>query len=108
MREKGIRNQRAYLTADHLDVYVATSMRQRHEYLEVAEFAKQVSANDQIRSLKLRWFDPTQAYCSDRIDKGVAEALMLNERSAPFTWRRNSILSAKIPNSHQPWHRESL
>jgi len=30
-----------------------------------------------LSDLKLRWFDPTQAYCNDRIDKGLAEGLML-------------------------------
>ncbi len=77
VREKGIRNQQAYLVSDHLDVYIATSMRRRHEYAEVAEFARQVFSHEPIGCLNLRWFDPTQAYCLDRIDKGLAEALML-------------------------------
>ena len=77
VREKGIRNHFAYLISDHLDVYVATSMRRRHEYVEVAEFTNAVFNHERIQHLKLRWFDPTQAYCSDRIDKGLAEALML-------------------------------
>ncbi|MBZ5584141.1 MAG: hypothetical protein LAQ30_18400 [Acidobacteriia bacterium] len=77
VREKGIRNQHAYLVSDHLDVYVATSMRQRHEYAEVADFARAVFTHDRIRTLNLRYFDPTQAFCYDRIDKGLAEALML-------------------------------
>jgi hypothetical protein len=77
VREQGIRNHRAYLISDHIDVYVATSMRRRHEYLEIAAFAADVFGREAICGLKLRWFDPTQAYCSDRIDKGLAEALML-------------------------------
>jgi hypothetical protein len=77
VRQKGIRNQNAYLVSDHLDVYIATSMRRRHEYLEVADFGHQVFASEKLQPLKLRWFDPTQAYCADRIDKGLAEALML-------------------------------
>jgi hypothetical protein len=52
-------------------------MRLRHEYAEVAEFANKVFVQDELRDLNLRWFDPTQAYCTDRIDKGLAEALML-------------------------------
>ena len=52
-------------------------MRRRHEYLEVAAFTAEVFSQERICGLKLRWFDPTQAYCSDRIDKGLAEALML-------------------------------
>jgi len=42
VRQKGIRNHTAYLMSDHIDVYVATSMRRRHEYLEVAELTTAV------------------------------------------------------------------
>ncbi|MFL6196522.1 MAG: hypothetical protein ACJ75H_20240 [Thermoanaerobaculia bacterium] len=75
--EVGIRNHEAYLASDHLDVYVATSMRERHEYLMVHEVAEQIFRHERLKPLKLRWFDPTQAYCHDRIDKGLSEALML-------------------------------
>ena len=75
--ERGRRNHEAYLTSDHLDVYVATSMRERHEYLLVGEFARAIFESDPLRRMGIRWFDPTQAYCLDRIDKGLAEALML-------------------------------
>src|SRR5690606_33430392 len=74
---QGIRNQSAYLVSDHLDVYVATSMREQHEYLLVSQFCRQLFSHEMLAPLKLRWFDPTQAYCRDRIDKGLAEALML-------------------------------
>lgn len=75
--EKGIHNHNAYLASDHLDVYVATSMRERHEYLQINQLGREIFEHPTIRELKLRWFDPTQAYCEDRIDKGLSEALML-------------------------------
>lgn len=75
--EIGKQNHVAYLASDHLDVYVATSMRQRHEFLAVNRLAAEIFGHEELSGLKLRWFDPTQAYCSDRIDKGLAEALML-------------------------------
>ena len=75
--EKGRRNQQAYLASDYMDVYVATSMRERHEYQAVNRVIREVFKDPQLKDLKLRWFDPTQAYCEDRIDKGLAEALML-------------------------------
>ena len=75
--EQGKRNHSAYLVSDHLDVYVATSMRERHEYVAVNELCQSIFSHPTLNSLKLRWFDPTQAYCADRIDKGLAEALML-------------------------------
>jgi hypothetical protein len=73
----GMRNHEAYLASDHLDVYVATSMRERHEYLLVSDLTTQIFSQEKLVRLKLRWFDPTQAYCADRVDKGLAEALML-------------------------------
>ena len=72
-----IRNQAAYLASDHLDVYVATSMRARHEFISIGRTVRQIFEDPSVKALKLRWFDPTQAYCSNRIDKGLAEALML-------------------------------
>jgi hypothetical protein len=75
--DTGKQNHHAYLASDHLDVYVATSMRERHEYLQISELTAEIFRDVSVRDLKLRWFDPTQAYCDHRIDKGLAEALML-------------------------------
>ena len=74
---KAKRNQHAYLSSDHLDVYVATSMRERHEFVAINRLASQIFAHELLQPLKIRWFDPTQAYCTQRIDKGLSEALML-------------------------------
>lgn len=75
--ERAKKNHRAYLASDHLDVYVATSMRDRHEFLSVSHLTTEIFNHDLLRPLKLRWFDPTQACCENRIDKGLSEALML-------------------------------
>lgn len=74
---QGAANHIAYLVSDHLDVYVATSMRERHEYMAVSRLTQQIFESPELKKLKLRWFDPTQAHCVDRIDKGLSEALML-------------------------------
>ncbi len=73
----GKKNNKAYLFSDHLDVYVATSMRLPHEYVCISNFTNELFTKEILKQLNLRWFDPTQAYCSNRIDKGLAEALML-------------------------------
>lgn len=75
--EAGRWNHNVYLTFDHLDVYVATSMREKHEFVFVSEFMSRIETEPHIKDLKLRIFDPTAAYCPDRLDKGLAEALML-------------------------------
>lgn len=74
-------NQNAYLASDHLDVYVATSMREKHEFSAINRLTSEIFGDPAVRDLKLRWFDPTQAYCQDRIDKGLSEALMLRRAS---------------------------
>ncbi len=79
--ETAKRNQEAYLASDHLDVYVATSMRERHEFKAINRITTQIFQHHALSELKLRWFDPTQAYCQNRIDKGLAEALMLRRAS---------------------------
>jgi hypothetical protein len=73
----GESNQIVYLSSDHLDVYVATSMRLPHEFLFVNKVINEIFSDKKIKKLKLRCFDPTQAYCNNRIDKGLSEALML-------------------------------
>ncbi|PKP47457.1 MAG: hypothetical protein CVT94_11340 [Bacteroidetes bacterium HGW-Bacteroidetes-11] len=75
--EQGKNNQLTYLTSDHLDVYVATSMRLEHEYLLISNLVTHIFHSEILKPLKIRWFDPTQAYCESRIDKGLSEALML-------------------------------
>ena len=75
--EIALKNQNAYLASDHLDVYVATSMRARHEFISIGRTVRQIFDDPAVKPLKLRWFDPTIAYCRNRIDKGLAEALML-------------------------------
>ena len=74
---QGLRNTDVYLTWDYMDVYVATSMRKRWEFEETAEFVSELFAREDVRKLKLRYFDPTQSQCAYRIDKGLVEALML-------------------------------
>jgi hypothetical protein len=77
VRRIGRENHDAFLTYDHMDVYIATSMREPHEFFMVSGFVKELFRHDEIKPLKLRWFDPTLAYCEDRIDKGLVEGLMV-------------------------------
>jgi len=83
-------NHEVYLCSDHMDVYVATSMREKHEYAMVHEWTKEIFASTQLKALNVRWFDPTQAYCADRIDKGLAEALMLKRAQCTLYFAQES------------------
>jgi transcriptional regulator with XRE-family HTH domain len=66
-----------YLAADYLDVYVATSMRSDADFVSVNDFTNQLFGHDEVRPLKLRYFNPTQSWIDDRVAKGLVEALML-------------------------------
>lgn len=71
------RNFAHYVSADYMDVYVATSMRTDADFVSVNEFVRSLFSDDVIRNLKLRYFNPTQSWIDDRIAKGLVEALML-------------------------------
>lgn len=74
---KGEFNYRSYLASDHLDVYVATSMRLGHEFISVNRLINKIFKSPKLKKLRLRWFDPTQSCCKNRYDKGLLECLML-------------------------------
>lgn len=68
---------------ESIDVYIATSMRDDKEYIEMAEFVKDTFDHNVLKPLNIRYFDPTLCYCDSRIDKGIIECLLL--RSAKVT-----------------------
>jgi len=76
-KEVGKGNLRKYLTFDHMDVYVATSMRKYRDYISVGAFIHKVFGYPGIKALKIRHFDPTQVYSPDPFCKGLVESLML-------------------------------
>jgi hypothetical protein len=77
-RRAGIKNQEQYInSAAEMDVYVATSMRDDRDYMEMKAFIDQVFGRKDISRLNLRYFDPTQAYCPNKYDKGLVECLMI-------------------------------
>jgi len=94
--KRALTNHKAYLASDHLDVYVATSMRASHEFVAINRLARKIFEHDAVRTLKLRWFDPTQAYCPNRIDKGLAEALMLRRATCTIYLAKRAIRWARI------------
>jgi hypothetical protein len=73
----GLQNTDRYLTLPHLDVYVATSMREKEDFVNQHNFIDLVFKNPQVEPLKLRYFDPMLSYVENRITKGLIEMLML-------------------------------
>ena len=68
---RAAKNQDTYLTWDHMDVYFATSMRKAWEYMDLYDFIERLVSADEFKDLDLRYFDPTQAYTDNRINKGL-------------------------------------
>lgn len=77
VQDTALLNTDVYLTWDYIDIYVATSMRNRWEYEEVFDFTSQLFASPVLTPLNLRHFDPTQSKCRNARDKGLLEGLML-------------------------------
>lgn len=77
VRRIGMENLHVYLCSDELDVYVATSMRDIEDFYFVGTATKRLFEKPELADLKLRYFDPTQSFCENRIEKGLAESLML-------------------------------
>lgn len=76
-QKRAYHNLSNYLSADHLDVYVATSMRNYADFVSVNQFVESLFSHADLRQLKLRYFNPTQSWIEDRVAKGLVEALML-------------------------------
>ncbi len=77
VQQQATRNQDIYLTWDHMDIYFATSMRKRWEYEDLYDFVNGLMNQAELADLNLRYFDPTQAFTKNRVNKGLVEALML-------------------------------
>jgi hypothetical protein len=52
-------------------------MRKPFDYWNVHSFISKIFGSPLLKELNLRWFDPTQAFCRNRVDKGLVEGLML-------------------------------
>ena len=71
-------NTRFYLSmVGDLDVYVATSMRSRKDFREMATACEQIFSDPRLSQLQLRYFDPTMSAAAGHEDKGLIECLMV-------------------------------
>ena len=77
-REAALKNTRFYLSlVGDLDVYVATSMRTRQDFREMADTCDKVFKDVRLKKLDLRYFDPTLSAAEGHEDKGLIECLMV-------------------------------
>lgn len=77
-RTAALRNTELYLSmANDLDVYVATSMRTRQQFRNMAQTCEAIFSHTAVRHLHLRYFDPTMSAAQGHEDKGIIECLMV-------------------------------
>ena len=77
-RRTALANTDHYLSmVSDLDVYVATSMRNREDFREMSRFCDDVFSDDSLADLGIRYFDPTLSAALGHEDKGLIECLMV-------------------------------
>ncbi len=77
-RQAASENTRLYLSlTNEMDVYVATSMRTKQQFLEIAKTCRDIFQRDALKKFCLRYFDPTNSIASCNEDKGLIECLMV-------------------------------
>lgn len=77
-RASALMNTRYYLSmVGDLDVYVATSMRTRQDFRNMATACESIFADKRLDKLQLRYFDPTLSAAAGHEDKGLIECLMV-------------------------------
>lgn len=77
-REAALQNTKHYLSlVNDLDVYVATSMRTRSDFRQMADKCESIFGDVKVEDLHLRYFDPTMSAAEGHQDKGLIECLMV-------------------------------
>jgi len=77
-RKDALDNTRYYLSmVTDLDIYVATSMRGRQDFRNMANTCERIFSDPRLRDLNLRYFDPTLSAAGGHEDKGLIECLMV-------------------------------
>ncbi|MGO9685193.1 MAG: hypothetical protein ACLPTZ_21925 [Beijerinckiaceae bacterium] len=77
-RAKALDNTNQYLSiCNDLDVYVATSMRGRQDFRDMAATCDRIFGSPRLKQYNLRYFDPTLSAAEHHEDKGIIECLMV-------------------------------
>lgn len=78
-RPLALKNTDSYLSlVNDLDVYVATSMRTKQDFLNMERTCRQIfRENNILRDSHIRFFDPTLSSAKGHEDKGLIECLMV-------------------------------
>ena len=101
-RKIALKNTRTYLSmVSDLDVYVATSMRERNDFLNMAEFCERIFSSPLLSNFDLRYFDPTLSAAEHHEDKGLVECLMV--RRAKVLVLQAGARDSLVKTQRQQW-----
>lgn len=90
-RDIALKNTELYLSmVSELDVYVATSMREREHFRKMADVCTSIFGDERLKQLSLRFFDPTLSAAKGHEDKGLIECLMVKCARALVYWAGKS------------------
>lgn len=102
-RSAALRNTELYLSmANDLDVYVATSMRTRQQFRNMAQTCEAVFSHPSVKHLHLRYFDPTMSAAQGHEDKGIIECLMVKCAKVLIYTPATAIAMARMPRPRWP------
>jgi len=94
-RRDALENTRVYLSiCNDLDVYVATSMRSRQDFREMASTCDRIFRHSPaLNKYNVRYFDPTLSAAGYHEDKGIIECLMVKTAKVLlyFTQHKESL-----------------
>lgn len=77
-RTAALHNTKLYLSmVNEMDVYVATSMRTRQDFRDMADACDKIFSDSSLKNFRLRYFDPTMSAAEGHEDKGLIECLMV-------------------------------
>ncbi len=77
-RTAALENTKVYLSiCNDLDVYVATSMRTRQDFRDMANTCDEIFGDPRLQRYNIRYFDPTLSAAEHHEDKGIIECLMV-------------------------------
>lgn len=96
-RTTALANTRIYLSfCDDLDVYIATSMRSRQDFRDMAYTCEKIFKSDKLRRFNIRYFDPTLSAAKHHEDKGLIECLMVKKAKVLIYFAQHKESLGKI------------
>ena len=83
-----------------VDVDVATSVRTRRDFRDMANDCEKIFADERLRELNIRYFDPTLSAAAGHEDKGLIECRMVKCSSGTRYSPGTVTATAQMPSSY--------